>query len=73
LLDSLATEEREHENQFGARQAEAAGQCETIEVAGAFLRSSAGLAGLMDRSVSTLAPVFAAAFATQKLNAFWSG
>ncbi len=72
LLDDLAEEERTHENR--------AEELEKKELRPDVLRKEdeanrrlfvlqvvqPGLAGLMDGSVSTLAPVFAAAFATQK-------
>ena len=71
LLNDLAQEERDHENR--------AGQLEKSELAGGVQQQEEaanrrlfvlqivqpGLAGLMDGSVSTLAPVFAAALATQ--------
>jgi rubrerythrin len=70
LLDDLAQEERSHEYR--------AGELEKIKAEGGALHQEdearrkllllqivqPGLAGLMDGSVSTLAPVFAAAFAT---------
>lgn len=72
LLDDLAQEERSHEDR--------AEQLEKEELTGSARQQEArasrrlfvlqivqpGLAGLMDGSVSTLAPVFAAAFATHK-------
>ncbi len=72
LLDDLAQEERSHENR--------AEQLEKDKLSPDVKRDEdearrrlfvlqivqPGLAGLMDGSVSTLAPVFAAAFATQK-------
>ncbi len=72
LLDDLAQEERSHEDR--------AEQLEKEELTGNARQQEAqasrrlfvlqivqpGLAGLMDGSVSTLAPVFAAAFATHK-------
>jgi rubrerythrin len=72
LLDDLAQEERRHEDR--------AEQLEKEELTGSARQQEAqasrrlfvlqivqpGLAGLMDGSVSTLAPVFAAAFATHK-------
>ena len=72
LLNDLAQEERDHENK--------AGQLEKTELSGGIQEQEdaanrrlfvlqivqPGLAGLMDGSVSTLAPVFAAALATQK-------
>jgi rubrerythrin len=72
LLDDLAQEERRHEH-----RAEELGE-EKLDVDTRKQEDEAnrrlfvlqivqpGLAGLMDGSVSTLAPVFAAAFATQK-------
>lgn len=71
LLDDLAQEERTHENR--------AEQLEKLKLEGGALKQEEearrrllvlqivqpGLAGLMDGSVSTLAPVFAAAFATR--------
>jgi len=72
LLDDLAQEERSHENraeeleknklQPDVKRAEdeANRRLFVLQVV------QPGLAGLMDGSVSTLAPVFAAAFATQK-------
>ena len=72
LLDDLATEEREHENR--AQELDKQKLPDNVkadeEVAQRRLFVlqivQPGLAGLMDGSVSTLAPVFAAAFATQK-------
>ncbi len=71
LLDDLAEEERDHEN----RAQESTEQNLTPEVRKNEDQSNRrlfvlqivqpGLAGLMDGSVSTLAPVFAAAFATK--------
>ncbi|MGC1579985.1 MAG: iron exporter MbfA, partial [Candidatus Acidiferrales bacterium] len=71
LLDDLAQEERSHE--FRAEQLEE--EREKVESPGDTERAKRkllvlqiiqpGLAGLMDGSVSTLAPVFAAAFATR--------
>jgi len=72
LLNDLAQEERSHEDRAeqlekekltgGARQqeAEASRRLFVLQIV------QPGLAGLMDGSVSTLAPVFAAAFATHK-------
>jgi erythrin-vacuolar iron transport family protein len=72
LLDDLALEERHHENlaeeldeqklRGGAREREdeANRRLFVLQII------QPGLAGLMDGSVSTLAPVFAAALATQK-------
>src|SRR5712692_11588555 len=75
LLDDLAQEERSHETR--------AGQLEKLKLEGGALKQEEearrrllvlqivqpGLAGLMDGSVSTLAPVFAAAFATHNSHA----
>jgi rubrerythrin len=67
LLGDLAEEERKHE-----RIAEDLGTVDVASEAAARHRLfvlqvvQPGLAGLMDGSVSTLAPLFAAAFATQK-------
>jgi len=72
LLDDLANEEREHENRAQEldKQKLPANVKADEEVAQRRLFVlqivQPGLAGLMDGSVSTLAPVFAAAFATQK-------
>ena len=72
LLDDLAEEERTHENRAEElekkqlqpdairKEDEANRRLFVLQVV------QPGLAGLMDGSVSTLAPVFAAAFATQK-------
>src|SRR6195256_4458472 len=71
LLDDLANEEREHENRAQEldKQKLPAGVKEEEEKAQRRLFVlqivQPGLAGLMDGSVSTLAPVFAAAFATK--------
>jgi rubrerythrin len=75
LLDDLAEEERSHEN-----RAEELGETALKKGAGRGEREAQkklfllqviqpGLAGLMDGSVSTLAPVFAAAFATHTTHA----
>src|SRR5215467_6389943 len=70
LLDDLAQEEQRHEDsaeQINEAQAAAGQVGEETEVARRLfvLRFvQPGLAGLMDGSVSTLAPLFAAAFAT---------
>ena len=72
LLDDLATEEREHEER--AQELDKQKLPDNVkadeEVAQRRLFVlqivQPGLAGLMDGSVSTLAPVFAAAFATQE-------
>ncbi len=72
LLDDLAREEREHEERAQEldKQKLPANVKADEEVAQRRLFVlqivQPGLAGLMDGSVSTLAPVFAAAFATQK-------
>jgi rubrerythrin len=72
LLDDLAQEERSHERRaetleaerlrpdVKGREDEARRRLFVLQVV------QPGLAGLMDGSVSTLAPVFAAAFATQR-------
>jgi len=72
LLDDLAQEERSHENRaetlekdklkpdIKREEDEANRRLFVLQIV------QPGLAGLMDGSVSTLAPVFAAAFATQK-------
>lgn len=71
LLDDLAQEERSHQNRAedltetamqqgaGSREKEAQKKLFLLQIV------QPGLAGLMDGSVSTLAPVFAAAFATR--------
>ena len=72
LLDDLANEERSHENRAEELEKEKLGHDARKEEDEASRRLfvlqivQPGLAGLMDGSVSTLAPVFAAAFATQK-------
>jgi erythrin-vacuolar iron transport family protein len=72
LLDDLAREERSHENRAEELEKEKLGHNARREEDEASRRLfvlqivQPGLAGLMDGSVSTLAPVFAAAFATQK-------
>ena len=72
LLDDLAAEERSHERRAETLEAEklttAALHNERDAQRRLFLLQvvQPGLAGLMDGSVSTLAPVFAAAFATQR-------
>src|SRR5258708_27414923 len=70
LLDDLAQEERSHENradelakdklrpEVKRKEDEASGRLFVLQIV------PPGLAGLMDGSVSTLAPVFAAAFAS---------
>ncbi|MGP8247511.1 MAG: iron exporter MbfA [Bryobacteraceae bacterium] len=72
LLDDLAQEERYHENRAEAleeahvgpdvkkQEAEASRRLFLLQIV------QPGLAGLMDGSVSTLAPVFAAAYATHR-------
>lgn len=70
LLDDLASEERSHENRAERLEKEKLGGDAKKEEDEASRRLfvlqivQPGLAGLMDGSVSTLAPVFAAAFAT---------
>jgi rubrerythrin len=70
LLDDLASEERSHENRAEELEKEKLGHDKKKEEDDAGRRLfvlqivQPGLAGLMDGSVSTLAPVFAAAFAT---------
>jgi rubrerythrin len=70
LLDDLASEERSHENRAEELEKEKLGHDTKREEDEAGRRLfvlqivQPGLAGLMDGSVSTLAPVFAAAFAT---------
>jgi rubrerythrin len=70
LLDDLAKEERTHENRAEDLEKEKLGHDARKEEDEANRRLfvlqvvQPGLAGLMDGSVSTLAPVFAAAFAT---------
>ncbi len=72
LLDDLATEEREHEERAQEldkqRLPDNVKADEEVAQRRLFVLQivQPGLAGLMDGSVSTLAPVFAAAFATQK-------
>ena len=72
LLDDLASEERSHENRAEELEKEKLGFSAKKEEDEASRRLfvlqivQPGLAGLMDGSVSTLAPVFAAAFATHK-------
>jgi len=80
LLDDLAVEERSHENRAEALETgkQEGGEFHKEEEARKKLFVlqiiQPGLAGLMDGSVSTLAPVFAAAFATgQSWNAFLVG
>ena len=70
LLNRLATEESGHQRTFDRLQREhlspAARESEDAEAQRQFVLTwvQPGLAGLMDGSVSTLAPIFAAAFAT---------
>jgi len=70
LLDDLAQEERSHEyraeqlSQTAAKQGAASREKEAQNRLFLLQIVQPGLAGLMDGSVSTLAPVFAAAFAT---------
>jgi erythrin-vacuolar iron transport family protein len=72
LLDDLADEERSHENRAEELEKEKLGFSGRKEEEEASRRLfvlqivQPGLAGLMDGSVSTLAPVFAAAFATHR-------
>ncbi|MDE3198822.1 MAG: rubrerythrin [Acidobacteriota bacterium] len=72
LLDDLANEERSHENRAEELEKEKLAHDTRAEEDQAQRRLfvlqvvQPGLAGLMDGSVSTLAPVFAAALATQK-------
>ena len=72
LLNDLAVEERSHENRAGQLEKDNLGHDDRQEEETANRRLfilqivQPGLAGLMDGSVSTLAPVFAAALATQK-------
>jgi rubrerythrin len=70
LLDDLASEERQHENRAEELEKEKLGSSTKKQEDEASRRLfvlqivQPGLAGLMDGSVSTLAPVFAAALAT---------
>jgi rubrerythrin len=72
LLDDLAQEERSHEDRAEKLEEEKLGTTTKQEEDAASRRLfvlqivQPGLAGLMDGSVSTLAPVFAAAIATDK-------
>src|SRR5580692_3762395 len=74
LLDDLANEERSHESRAEELEKEKLGHDTKKEEDEASRRLfvlqivQPGLAGLMDGSVSTLAPVFAAAFATHTTN-----
>ncbi len=80
ILGDLAEEERRHENLAAGFSSDLQSSAER-EAEGAASRRlfvlqivQPGLAGLMDGSVSTLAPLFAAAFATHKpLDAFLVG
>ena len=71
LLNDLAQEERSHENRAGQLEIDKLGHDVRAQEETANRRLfvlqivQPGLAGLMDGSVSTLAPVFAAALATQ--------
>ena len=71
LLDDLAQEERTHSDRAEALEREKLGASEKEKEAESQRRLfvlqivQPGLAGLMDGSVSTLAPIFAAAFATR--------
>jgi erythrin-vacuolar iron transport family protein len=71
LLGDLAAAEAGHDRQAGALQAEHLGgdgkETEDATAKRQFILTwvQPGLAGLMDGSVSTLAPIFATAFATQ--------
>jgi erythrin-vacuolar iron transport family protein len=75
LLDDLAQEERSHQNRAEdlneTERAKNASRYEKEAQKKLFLLQvvQPGLAGLMDGSVSTLAPVFAAAFATHTTHA----
>ena len=72
LLDDLAQEERSHEDRAGQLEEDKLGGDVKMKEDEANRRLfvlqivQPGLAGLMDGSVSTLAPVFAAAFATHR-------
>jgi rubrerythrin len=68
LLGDLAEEERNHANAAGQIAEAGLSSDETARVKRLFALQviQPGLAGLMDGSVSTLAPLFAAAFATHK-------
>ena len=72
LLDDLAQEERSHEDRAGQLEEDKLGGDVRMKEDEANRRLfvlqivQPGLAGLMDGSVSTLAPVFAAAFATHR-------
>jgi rubrerythrin len=75
LLDDLAQEERAHQNKAedlteqARRKSGGAGEKEAQRKLFLLQVVQPGLAGLMDGSVSTLAPVFAAAFATRTTHA----
>jgi erythrin-vacuolar iron transport family protein len=77
LLGDLAEEERRHEAVSGqfdpAHQPESEQQAEAETARQLFLLQivQPGLVGLMDGSVSTLAPLFAAAFATRQTQDTW--
>jgi rubrerythrin len=77
LLGDLAEEERRHEalsSQFDpANQPQNEQEAEAETARQLFLLQivQPGLVGLMDGSVSTLAPLFAAAFATEKTGQTW--
>jgi erythrin-vacuolar iron transport family protein len=75
LLGDLAEEERRHERIAEKLEAEVEPHVEEDEKARRrlFLLQvvQPGLAGLMDGSVSTLAPIFAAAFATKETHTTW--
>jgi len=66
LLGDLAEEERDHVDSVGAMHEKAPAGDDTLRKKRLFALQviQPGLAGLMDGSVSTLAPLFAAAFAT---------
>src|SRR5262249_27741888 len=72
LLDDLAQEERRHEGRAGKLEKDKLSPDVKVSEDEANRRLfvlqvvQPGLAGLMDGSVSTLAPVFAAAFATHR-------
>jgi rubrerythrin len=76
LLGDLAQEERKHQDLAGMMQASQEHPDEESARRRLFVLQviQPGLAGLMDGSVSTLAPLFAAAFATKRpLDAFLVG
>jgi rubrerythrin len=70
LLGDLAEEERDHASRAGRITATGPSEDESARAKRMFVMQviQPGLAGLMDGSVSTLAPLFAAAFAT--MNSF---